>query len=76
VTAPERTAAQHQSLVHVVAQTPWSGQAVLARVREYVLSSITCEEPIRALIVDDTGSPEKGSHLVCAAQQYCDLLGK
>ena len=25
VTAPERTAAQHQSLLHFVAQAPWSG---------------------------------------------------
>ena len=32
VTAPERTAAQHQSLLHLVAQAPWSDQAVLARV--------------------------------------------
>ena len=30
VTAPERTAAQHQSLLHLVAQAPWSDQAVLA----------------------------------------------
>ena len=34
VTAPERTAAQHQSLLHFVAQAPWSDQAMLRRVRE------------------------------------------
>src|SRR5882757_1007890 len=34
VTAPERTAAQHQSLPHFVAQAPWSDQAMLRRVRE------------------------------------------
>ena len=45
VTAPERTAAQHQSLLHLVAQAPWSDQAVLSRVRERVLPSITREEP-------------------------------
>ena len=28
-TAPARTAAQHQSLLHLVAQAPWSDQAVL-----------------------------------------------
>ena len=53
-TAPERTAAQHQSLLHLVAQAPWSDQAVLARVRERVLPSITGEEPIQAWIIDDT----------------------
>ena len=36
VTAPERTAAQHQSLLHFVAQAPWSDQAMLRRVREHV----------------------------------------
>jgi SRSO17 transposase len=55
VTAPERTAAQHQSLLHLVAQAPWSDQAVLARVRKRVLPSITREEAVQAWIVDDTG---------------------
>src|SRR5580658_755582 len=41
VTAPERTAAPHQSPLHLVAQAPWSDQAVLSRVREHVLPSIT-----------------------------------
>ncbi|MGH7119323.1 MAG: transposase, partial [Acetobacteraceae bacterium] len=57
VTAPERTAAQHQSLLHVVANAPWSDPAVLARVRERVLPFLTSEEPIQALIIDDTGFP-------------------
>ena len=60
VTAPERTAAQHQSLLHVVAQAPWSDQAVLRRVRERVVPSITRDEPIQAWIIDDTGFPKKG----------------
>ena len=76
VTAPERTAAQHQSLLHLVAQAPWSDQAVLRRVRERVLRSITSEEPIQALIIDDTGFPKKGSHSVGVARQYCGQLGK
>src|ERR1700749_2466830 len=46
-TAPERTAAQHQSLLHFVAQAPWSDQALLTRVRERVSPSIS-EEPIQA----------------------------
>ena len=58
VTAPERTAAQHQSLLHFVAQAPWSDQAVLSRVRERVLPSITSQEPIQAWIIDDTGFPK------------------
>ncbi len=61
VTAPERTAAQHQSLLHIVAQAPWSEAAVLPRVRERVLPSITRTEPLQAWIIDDTGFPKKGT---------------
>ena len=76
VTAPERTAAQHQSLLHFVAQAPWSDQAMLRRVRDRVLPSITRDEPIQAWIIDDTGFPKKGSHSVGVARQYCGQLGK
>jgi len=76
VTAPERTAAQHQSLLHLVAQAPWSDQVVLTRVRERVLPSITRDEPVQAWIIDDTGFPKKGSHSVAVARQYCGQLGK
>src|ERR1700728_606201 len=37
VTAPERTAAQHQSLLHFVGEGRWSDEKVLAKVREMVL---------------------------------------
>jgi SRSO17 transposase len=76
VTAPERTAAQHQSLLHFVAQAPWSDQAMLRCVREHVLPSIMRDEPIQAWIIDDTGFPKKGSHSVGVARQYCGQLGK
>ena len=81
VTAPERTAAQHQSLLHFVAQAPWSDQAMLRRVRDCVLPSITRDEPIQAWIIDDTGFPSlgltrKGSHSVGVARQYCGQVGK
>lgn len=76
VTAPARTAAQHQSLLHVVAQAPWSDQAVLGRVRALVLASITRHEPVQAWIIDDTGFPKKGRHSVGVARQYCGQLGK
>ena len=76
VTAPERTAAQHQSLLHFVAQAPWSDQTMLRRVRECVLPSITRDEPIQAWIIDDTGFPKKGGHSVGVARQYCGQLGK
>lgn len=76
VTAPERTAAQHQSLLHFVAQAPWSDTAMLRRVRNRVLPSITRDEPLQAWIIDDTGFPKKGRHSVGVSRQYCGQLGK
>jgi SRSO17 transposase len=76
VTAPERTAAQHQSLLHFVAQAPWSDAAMLRRVRQRVLPLITRDQPIQAWIIDDTGFPKKGRHSVGVSRQYCGQLGK
>jgi SRSO17 transposase len=76
LTAPERTAAQHQSLLHIVGESPWQDEAVLTRVRELVLPSMTDIEPIQAWIVDDTGFPKKGTCSVGVARQYCGQTGK
>src|SRR5689334_25088847 len=76
LTAPERTAAQHQSLLHFVGQGDWSDQQVLAKVRELVLPSIERHGEIEAWIIDDTGFPKKGRHSVGVARQYCGQLGK
>ena len=76
VTAPDRTAAQHQSLLHFVGQSPWSDEKVLAKVGEMVLPAIESQGPIEAWIIDDTGFPKKGEHSVGVARQYCGQLGK
>ena len=76
ITAPERTAAQHQSLLHFVGEGTWSDEKVLAKVREMVLPEIERHGPIEAWIVDDTGFPKKGRHSVGVGRQYCGELGK
>ena len=76
VTAPGRVSAQHQSLLHFVANAPWSDERVLAKVRELVLPSVESSGPIEAWIIDDTGFPKKGRHSVGVARQYCGQLGK
>ena len=76
VTAPDRTAAQHQSLLHFVGNAPWSDEQVLAKVREMALPAIERHGPIEAWIIDDTGFPKKGAHSVGVARQYCGQLGK
>src|SRR3954471_18617825 len=76
ITAPERTAAQHQSLLHFIGEGRWSDEKVLAKVRELVLPELERHGPIEAWIIDDTSFPKKGQHSVGVARQYCGQLGK
>jgi SRSO17 transposase len=69
VTAPARVSAQHQSLLHFVANAAWSDERVLAKVRDLVLPSLESRGPIEAWIIDDTGFPKKGRHSVGVARQ-------
>jgi len=76
VTAPARVSAQHQSLLHFVANAPWSNERVLGRIQELTLPIIERSGAIEAWIIDDTGFPKKGRHSVGVARQYCGQLGK
>lgn len=76
VTAPAGVSAQHQKLLHFVANAPWSDEAVLAKVREMVLPAIERRGPIEAWIIDDTSFPKQGKHSVGVHRQYCGQLGK
>jgi len=76
ITAPGRTAAQHQSLLHFVGQGGWSDAQVLGKVREMVLPRIERHGPIEAWIIDDTSFPKQGRHSVGVSHQYCGQLGK
>src|SRR3954463_5675131 len=76
VTAPARVSAKHQSLLHFVANAPWSNEQVLGRVQELTLPIIEGSGAIEAWILDDTGFPKKGLHSVGVRRQYCGQLGK
>lgn len=73
---PDRTSAEHQSLLHFVGQSPWDEKALLRAVRTAVVPVMTQRHPMEAWIVDDTGLPKKGRHSVGVARQYCGQLGK
>src|SRR6201981_347325 len=75
-TAPARTAAQHQSLLHFIGVAPWSDEKVLAKGREMVLPAIEKHGRIEAWIIDDTSFPKQGTHSVGVHHQYCGQLGK
>ena len=76
VTAPARVSAQHQKLLHFVANAEWSDEQMQAKVRELVTPSLTRQGPIEAWIIDDTSFPKKGQHSVGVHHQYCGQLGK
>jgi SRSO17 transposase len=76
VTAPAGVSAQHQKLLHFVANSAWSDAAVLAKVQEMVLPAIERYGAIEAWIIDDTSFPKQGKHSVGVHRQYCGQLGK
>jgi SRSO17 transposase len=66
----------HQSLHHVVADAPWSDEAVLDRSLDVVIPAMLRREPVVAWVVDDTGFPKKGRESVGVTRQYCGQVGK
>src|SRR4051795_7571164 len=75
VMAPAWVSAKHQSLLHFVANAPWSNERVLGRIQELTLPIIAGSSAIEAWIIDDTGFPKKGRHSVGVARQYCGQQG-
>jgi len=74
--APDNVRRTHQSLHHLVAEAPWSDEAMLCSVREHALTAMKRDGPVVAWIIDDTGFPKKGTHSVGVARQYCGQVGK
>src|SRR4051794_15512929 len=76
VTPPLRVSAQHQVLLHFVAQSPWSDARVLAKGLELTLPSITAGEQSEPWSNDDTSFTKKGKHAVAVTGEYSGHLDK
>src|SRR6201981_215338 len=74
--APDDVQRMHQSLHHFVANAPWSDEALLERVRHFVLPVMKRNGSVVAWVVDDTGLVKKGTHSVGVTRQYCGQVGK
>jgi SRSO17 transposase len=74
--AADNVRRMHQSLHHLVADAPWSDEAVLDRCLDFVIPAMLRRDPVVAWVVDDTGFPKKGRESVGVARQYCGQVGK
>ncbi len=72
---PLHAATKHQSLHHFIAKSDWSDEAVLGRVRDWVLPLLGVGHG-SYWVIGDMGFPKKGKHSVGVARQYCGQLGK
>jgi len=73
---PQQVRSAHQSMHHLVADAPWSDEAMLSAVAHRVLPGLVEKGAPVHWIVDDTGIPKKGTHSVGVARQYCGQTGK
>lgn len=73
---PQQVRSAHQSMHHLVADAPWSDEAMLSAVAHRVLPGLIGKSAAVHWIVDDTGFAKKGTHSVGVARQYCGQTGK
>jgi SRSO17 transposase len=66
---PHAVRSTHQSMHHLVADAPWSDEALMEAVAEQVVPKLVSPEAPVWWIVDDTGFPKKGTHSVGVARQ-------
>ena len=73
---PNRTDAEHQRLLHFLAEAKWDDRAVRLEAAKLALEPLAAREKIEAWIVDDTGFLKQGKHSVGVQRQYTGSAGK
>ncbi|HEY1898717.1 MAG TPA: IS701 family transposase, partial [Steroidobacteraceae bacterium] len=74
---PHAVEATHNSMHHLVANSPWSDSGVLEAVAAELVPQLTKDREAPVYwILDDTGMPKKGIESMGVAHQYCGQLGK
>lgn len=73
---PDLTSAQHQRLLHFLANSKWDDHAVRLAATRVGLSALTEHEKVEVWIVDDTGFLKQGTHSVGVQRQYTGSAGK
>ena len=68
----ERLGVDHQRLQQFITSSTWD----YAAVRRNVARWFAAEQPVDALVIDDTGFPKDGTASPCVARQYSGTLGK
>jgi SRSO17 transposase len=68
----ERLGIDHQRLQQFITSSTWDYTAVRRNVARWFAG----DQPVEALVVDDTGFPKDGDASPCVARQYSGTLGK
>lgn len=68
-------ASDYQAMQHLVSESPWSHQAVMAQVAQEAEASLGRHRDT-ALFFDESSFPKKGECSVGVQRQYCGRLGK
>jgi len=73
---PEHTHAVHERLIHFLASSPWSDQAVRDHAARHAVDAMQQHGPIHSWVVDDTGFLKQGKYSPGVQRQYTGSAGK
>jgi SRSO17 transposase len=67
--------ADHQALHHLISESAWSERSVLDQVAQNANQRLGGHDD-SALLIDESGIPQKGTQSVGVSRQWCGQIGK